>query len=310
MRTQPTRLIIAIACGSTAALALAQNSSTASPAKPDPRPTAEKVWVAPGAPGSPINGQFFHAQVLMSAHGFSPGVIDGKEGESFKLALNSFQEARGLDRSGKLDNQTRIALLEANRPSTVMVRLGPDDVHSQYVYPFPSNPEQQAALKFLGYRNMLEKLAERYHTTPQTIIALNGPQKVIGEGRVLRLPNVVPASRSYEGTPGNGGSVMTALNVEAQQPQGDYVVVDKSEGVLKVYRGNPPEGTDERLRVRRLLNPVLARHQHSSSRHFLSLWDPSSTHSPSDAGRQPHTRSCHRSNTSRKSLTIQRRTRS
>jgi lipoprotein-anchoring transpeptidase ErfK/SrfK len=186
----------------------------------------------------------FHAQVLMSAHGFSPGVIDGKEGESFKLALRSFQEARGLNRTGKLDSQTRQALLAANRPSAVMVRLTADDVSSQYVYPFPSNPEEQAELQVLGYRNMLEKVAERYHTTPRTIVALNGPDKLIGEGKVLRLPNVVPASQSYEGTPGNGGSVMSSLNVDPSQPQGDYVVVDKSEGVLKVYKGKPPAGAD------------------------------------------------------------------
>ena len=199
-----------------------------------------KPWVPPGTPGSPIKGELFHAQVLMSAHGFSPGVIDGKEGESFKLALRSFQEARGLQRTGKLDNATRRALLQANRPSTVMVRLGPEDVRSTYIYPLPTDPEAQAKLKFLGYRNMLEKVAERYHTTPATIVALNGPDKPIGLGKVLRLPNVVPASRDYAGVQGNGARVMNLLNVDARQPQGDYVVVDKSEGVLKVYRGSPP----------------------------------------------------------------------
>jgi lipoprotein-anchoring transpeptidase ErfK/SrfK len=244
VRTQPIRLVAGLACISSAALAIAQNSSTDSPPQPDAKARAEPGWVPPGTAGSPINGLFFHAQVLMSAHGFSPGVIDGKEGESFTLALRSFQEARGLSRSGKLDNQTRLELLKANRPSTVMVRLAPEDVRSAFVYPFPTDPEKQAQLRFLGYRNMLEKLAERYHTTPRTILALNGPEKPIGEGQVLRLPNVVPTSRSYEGTPGNGGSVMAALNVEARQPQGDYVVVDKSEGVLKVYRGTPPAGEE------------------------------------------------------------------
>jgi lipoprotein-anchoring transpeptidase ErfK/SrfK len=206
--------------------------------------TGGKPWVPPGTPGSPIKGELFHAQVLMSAHGFSPGVIDGKEGESFKLALNSFQESRGLKRTGKLDPETRRALLQANRPSTVMVKLGPDDVRHSYVYPFPKNPEQQAELKFLGYRNMLEKVAERYHTTPETVVALNGPDKLIGVGQTLRLPNVLPRSRDYAGVDAKGANVMNALNVDPQQPQGDYVVVDKSEGVLKVYRGSVPAGGD------------------------------------------------------------------
>ena len=235
MFSKSTRLALGLIGATTAAVAMAQASQ-----QPASKPTSargEKPWVAPGTPGSPIDGEFFHAQVLMSAHGFSPGVIDGKEGESFKLALRSFQRARGLEASGELDNETRRALLQANRPSTVLVRLGPDDVRSQYVYPFPHDPEKQAKLKFLGYRNMLEKVAERYHTTPDTIVALNGPDKMIGNGHVLRLPNVVPTSREYSGVQGNGATALNALNVDANQPQGDYVVVDKSEGVLKVYQG-------------------------------------------------------------------------
>ena len=223
------RIVASIALGALAAVAAAQQPKA-----------ADKPWVPPGTPGSPIKGELFHAQVLMSAHGFSPGVIDGKAGESFKLALQSFQESRGLERTGKLDTRTRRALLEANRPSTVMVRLGHADVRHQYVYPFPTNPEKQAELKFLGYRNMLEKVAERYHTTPATIVALNGPDKLIGPGQTLRLPNVVPTSRDYGGVPGNGGGLMNLLNVDGKQPQGSYVVVDKSEGVLKVYDGPVP----------------------------------------------------------------------
>ena len=237
--------LIAVAVPALAAAAsYAQQAQPQAGGQPKQTATGAKPWVPPGTPGSPITGELFHAQVLMSAHGFSPGVIDGKEGESFKLALSSFQEARGLPKTGKLDGRTRQALLQANRPSTVMVKLGPDDVRHQYVYPFPSNPEKQAELKFLGYRNMLEKVAERYHTTPATVVALNGPDKLIGVGQTLRLPNVVPQSRDYGGVDGKGATVMNALNVEAQQPQGDYVVVDKSEGVLKVYKGSAPDGSD------------------------------------------------------------------
>jgi lipoprotein-anchoring transpeptidase ErfK/SrfK len=229
-------LMIALAAGS-AGLALAQA----------PTPPAAKPFAAPGTAGSPIDGTLFHAQVLMSAHGFSPGVIDGKSGESFKLALRSFQQSRGLDESGTLDAATRSALLSANRPSTVMVKLGADDLRHQYVMPFPKDPEVQAKLRFMGYRNMLEKVAERYHTTPATIVALNGPDKLIGEGQTLRLPNVIPVSRDYEGVPGKGASLLNLLNVDGQQPQGDYVVVDKSEGVLKVYDGDPGEGDEGKL---------------------------------------------------------------
>ena len=74
----------------------------------------------------------------------------------------------------------------------------------------------------MGYRNMLEKVAERYHTTPQTIVALNGPDKLIGPGQTLRLPNVVPAVarlwRRHQRQAGAAASNM--LNVERRPAAG------------------------------------------------------------------------------------------
>jgi hypothetical protein len=203
-----------------------------------------KPWVEPGMPGSPIDRDFFHAQVLLDAAGFSPGAIDGREGSSFKQALRGFQLAHGLNTSGVLDTPTRQALLNIGRHAAVMVKLGPDDVTSTYVYPLPKDPEKQYKLPFLGYRNMLEKVAERYHTTPATVVALNGPEKLIGPGQTLMLPNVVPMSRDYSGSHDSGARLMNLLNVDGRQPHGDYVVVDKSESVLKVFGGSPP-GDDE-----------------------------------------------------------------
>ncbi len=200
-----------------------------------PPPAAAKpAWVPPGTPGSPIDRDFFHAQVLLDASGFSPGPIDGKEGSSFKEALRGFQEAHGLKVSGVLDTPTRQALLKVGRPAAVMVKLGPDDVKSTYVYPLPKDPEKQYKLAFLGYRNMLEKVAERYHTTPATVVALNGPEALIGPGQTLKLPNVVPISRDYSGSHEDGAKLMNLLNIDGRQPHGERIVVDKSGGVLKV----------------------------------------------------------------------------
>jgi hypothetical protein len=199
-------------------------------------------WVPPGTPGSPIDGQIFHAQVLLDAAGFSPGTIDGRKGSSLTEALRGFQEANGLQVTGKLDTPTRQALLQNSKPSTINVKLGPDDVRSTYVYPEPKDPEKQEGIPFLGYRNMLEKVAERYHTSPAAVVALNGPEKLIGPGQTLRLPNVMPKSRDYSGSPDKGARLMDLLNVDGQQPHGSFVLIDKSDGVLKVYDGSVPQG--------------------------------------------------------------------
>jgi hypothetical protein len=215
---------------------LAQASASQEPAKP-------AGWVPPGTPGSPIKGELFHAQVLLDAAGFSPGTIDGREGSSQTKAVRGVQEANGLKVTGKLDQQTKQALLRVNRPSTVMVNLTPEDVGGPFTYPLPKKPEEQARFDFLGYRNMLEKVAERYHTTPETVVALNGPDKLIGVGQTLRLPNVIPSSRDYSGANEKQAQLLAALNVDGNQPQGDYIVVDKSEGTLKVYEGEFPPGS-------------------------------------------------------------------
>ena len=200
-------------------------------------------WVEPGTPGSPIKGEIFHAQVLLDVAGFSPGAIDGQAGISQTEAIRGFQQANGLSVTGKLDPATKSALMKTNRPSTVTVKLTEEDVGGPFTYPIPKKPEEQEKLDFLGYRNMLEKVAERYHTTPEAVVALNGPDKLIGVGQTLRLPNVIPTSRDYAGANEKQAKLLAALNVEAKEPQGDYVVVDKSKGTLKVYQGEFPSGS-------------------------------------------------------------------
>lgn len=192
---------------------------------------------------SKVDAELLQAQVLLDEAGFSPGPIDGRAGSSQTKAIRGFQQANGLGVTGKLDDQTKQALNKADRPATVDVKLASEDVGGPFTFPMPNKPEDQERLDFLGYRNMLEKLAERYHTTPETIVALNGPEKLIGIGQTLTLPNVVPSSRDYAGASPKQAPLLAALNVEASQPRGDYVVVDKSEGTLKVYEGDFPSGS-------------------------------------------------------------------
>jgi hypothetical protein len=217
-------------------LAAVAANALAVPGHENPPPREKSNWVAPGTPGSPINGELFHAQVLLDTAGFSAGVIDGKKGTSFTQAVRGFQEANGLEITGKLDDPTRTKLLAQNRVSTTYVKLTADEVAGPFVYPFPKKPEDQAKLQFMGYRNMLEKVAERYHTTPATVVALNGPEKLIGAGQTLRLPNVVPSSRDYAASNDKQKQLADMLNVNGDEPKGDFIVVDKSDGTLKVYQ--------------------------------------------------------------------------
>ena len=186
------------------------------------------------AEASKIDGTVFHAQVLLDRAGFSPGVIDAQEGMVFKDALRGFQKSRGLQETGELDQATRAALLQDRAPSTMMLRVDQSDANGPFSR-IPDEPEAQAKMERLGYRNLLEKLAEKFHTSPETIVALNDPKTVLRAGAVLRFPNVLPGSRSYGDVKPEVAQVLSDLNVHPDQPKAERVVVDKSDKLVRAY---------------------------------------------------------------------------
>lgn len=190
------------------------------------------------APGDgALDQDVLRTQVVLDRLGFAPGVVDGKGGQSLTLALKGFQEARGLDETGKIDADTRQALamyggVKATRTFTIRA----EDLRGPFIGRLPAKAEDQARLPRLGYVNALERIAERFHTTPDAIVALNRPDTVLRVGTKLVLPNIVPASRAYpDRIAPEWRETLSSFNLDANQPKADHVVVDKSEGALKVY---------------------------------------------------------------------------
>jgi lipoprotein-anchoring transpeptidase ErfK/SrfK len=66
------------------------------------------------------------------------------------------------------------------------------------------------------------------------VVALNDPQMPLRAGTVLRLPNVLPASRNYSDVKPDVAQLLSDLNVSPQQPQAKRVVVDKSDKTVRV----------------------------------------------------------------------------
>ena len=227
---QKSHLVNAFLIGTTAiavaGAAIAQN--------PEERVRAIRAQAQPAAADEKFDGTVFHAQVLLDRAGFSPGVIDGMAGIALEAALKGFQQARGLEVTGELDNPTRAALLQDRAPSTRRLRIDESDAQGPFG-PVPKEPEDQAKLDRLPYRNLLEKIAEKFHTTPETIIALNSPDTVLRAGSVLRLPNVLPSSRDYGDVKPEVAQLLSDLNVDPRQPDAERVVVDKSDKVVRVF---------------------------------------------------------------------------
>lgn len=107
--------------------------------------------VAARQPGTsakpPIDYSILHAQVILDHLGFSPGILDGRDGQSLVAALKGFQTARELPVTGKLDAPTLAALAPYRELRPVkQLRLTADTLSDPYVNPMPKDPDKQAML--------------------------------------------------------------------------------------------------------------------------------------------------------------------
>ncbi|WP_245841462.1 L,D-transpeptidase family protein [Sphingomonas lenta] len=186
-----------------------------------------------------IDRNILHVQVILDHLGFGPGVLDGRGGMSLTAALKGFQESRGLPITGKPDQATLRALhpYRQLRPTRTL-RLTEAALRGQYINPLPKEPEAQAKLPAMAYRAPIEKLAEMFHTTPAVLAALN-PNGRLAPGQQLVFPNALPTSRAYpEDVKPEWRQTLSQLNVDANQPRGETIVVDKSDAVLRVLDAN------------------------------------------------------------------------
>ncbi len=201
-------------------------------------------------------------QVVLDRLGFTPGVVDGKPGASTRNAILGFQEANGLQVTGTLDEPTRAALGKwSNIPATRVVTI-PADFAAGPFAPLPKNPAEQAKLPEMGYASLDEKLAERFHTTIETLAMLNpgglpagSPEAVptasasattapattaapalFRAGQAIRVPNVgADAIRAGSVTDEGWARTLASLGVGSEQPKAARIVVSKSKGTLRAY---------------------------------------------------------------------------
>jgi len=198
-------------------------------ASPDPAP--------PKKPAQQIDATVLHVQVILDRLGFSPGLLDGRRGQSLTSAIKGFQTSRGFPVTGELDKQTFAALRQYRALRAVrQLRLTAEGLAGPYVNPLPKDPPAQAKLSALSYETPIEKLAEMFHTTPAVLVALNSPTTRLRPGTMVNFPNALPQSRAYDtALPAAWRATLSSLNVDAVQPQGERIVVDQSEAVLRVY---------------------------------------------------------------------------
>ena len=181
--TKPFLLALVAACG------LTTNAGAAA------RLTAEAVTAAgfaplPEPPTRTANATVMKAEILLDRARFSPGAIDGIDGDNFRKAITAYQKASGLEASGKLDQPTWDRLSADKAAPLTTYEITAKDIKGPFTKRIPTKFEAQSKLKRLGYRTVREMLGERFHLSQTALAALNGKATFRRRGETLQVPNL------------------------------------------------------------------------------------------------------------------------
>ena len=125
------------------------------------------------------------AQVLLDRARFSPGAVDGIDGENFRHALTAYQVQIKLPVSGRLDQATWDKLTAGTPAPLKTVEVTKHEADGPFTEAIPAEFEAQARMSHMGYRDIREALGERYHMSQTLLMALNPGSRLKAGERIV-----------------------------------------------------------------------------------------------------------------------------
>ncbi len=156
------------------------------------------------------------AQILLDRAHASPGAIDGLYGDNMRRAVRAFREMRGLPAGDQLDAEAWSRLSEDQAKATLVYEITPEDEKGRYVgKPLPTDYAKLAKMKWIGFRDAAEMLAERFH---------------LDEGLMRRLNPEAGFDKA-------GSKILVAATGEDPAPDRRVlrILVDKAENELRAF---------------------------------------------------------------------------
>jgi lipoprotein-anchoring transpeptidase ErfK/SrfK len=164
-------------------------------------------------------------EVLLDRAGFSPGVIDGKDGDNLRHALAAYGQAHGLGSGGVLDKALWDALTGRDGAPTAQVyRITAKDAAGPFIGDPPKDYGALARLPALSYSTPEQMLAETFHMDQKLLEALNPGADFAKAGTSI----VVAAPRA-------GPRAFEAARIEVDKSLGEVRAYDAAGALAAFY---------------------------------------------------------------------------
>lgn len=145
-------------------------------------------------PEKGVSPMLIKAQVLLDRASFSPGAIDGRNGENMQNAIKAFEKARGLKVDSEIDEELWAKLNEtSSEPVLITYTITSEDVKGPFAA-IPDKMEDQADLERLSYSSPEELLAEKFHMDLDLLKDLNPGKRFDHAGEAIVVANVSSAA--------------------------------------------------------------------------------------------------------------------
>jgi len=166
--------------------------------------------------GQDIVPAIVKAQVLLDRANISSGEIDGKLSPRLEEAIAAFAEIHNLPPDTRWNRAFWGELTSgAAVPVLTLYSITRDDLKGPFVQ-LPDRLEDMKSFKTLGYANIREELAEKFHMSPELLARLNPDASFSQAGEEIVVANVTNVSDA---------------------PKASRVDVDKDRQTVKVYTG-------------------------------------------------------------------------